>query len=58
MLLGEIFKNINKKYKKIKFKDIKFNSKDCKSNDIFLPLKAVMKMVKNILMMRSRMELK
>ena len=39
MLLGEIFKNINKKYKKIKFKDIKFNSKDCKSNDIFFAIK-------------------
>ena len=38
MLLGEIFKNINKKYKKIKFKDIKFNSKDCKSNDIFFAI--------------------
>ena len=35
MLLGEVFKNINKKYKKIKFKDIKFNSKDCNFNDIF-----------------------
>ena len=37
MLLGEVFKNINKKYKKVKFKDIKFNSKDCNFNDIFLP---------------------
>ena len=39
MLLGEIFKNINKKYKKIKFNNIKFNSKDCKLNDIFFALK-------------------
>ena len=39
MLLGEVFKNINKKYKKIKFNDIKFNSKDCKSNDIFFAIK-------------------
>ena len=39
MLLGEIFKNINKKYKKIKFNNIKFNSKDCKFNDIFFALK-------------------
>ncbi len=39
MLLGEVFKNINKKYKKIKFRGIKFNSKDCKLNDIFFALK-------------------
>ena len=39
MLLGEIFKDINKKYKKIKFKDIKFNSKECKLNDIFFAIK-------------------
>jgi len=39
MLLGEVFKNIDKKYKKIKFKDIKFNSKDCKLNDIFFAIK-------------------
>ena len=39
MLLGEIFKNINKKYKKIKFNDIRFNSKDCKLNDIFFAIK-------------------
>ncbi len=39
MLLGEVFKNINKKYKKIKFNDIKFNSKDCKPNDIFFAIK-------------------
>ena len=28
MLLGEVFKNINKKYKNIYFKNIRFNSKD------------------------------
>ena len=39
MLLGEVFKDINKKYKKIKFKDIKFNSKECKLNDIFFAIK-------------------
>ena len=38
MLLGEVFKNINKKYKSIKFKNIKFNSKDCKQNDIFFAI--------------------
>ena len=35
MLLSKVFKNINNKYKSIKFKNIKFNSKDCKPNDIF-----------------------
>ena len=39
MLLGEVFKDIDKKYKKIKFKDIKFNSKECKLNDIFFAIK-------------------
>ena len=39
MLLGEVFKNINKKYKNIQFKDIKFNSKECKPNDIFFAIK-------------------
>ena len=38
MLLGKVFKNINKKYKNIRFKDIKFNSKECKPNDIFFAI--------------------
>ncbi len=38
MLLGKLFKNINQKYKSIKFNNIRFNSKDCKSNDIFFAL--------------------
>ena len=38
MLLGKVFKNINKKFKSIKFKNIKFNSKDCKPNDIFFAI--------------------
>ena len=38
MLLGKVFKNINKKYKNIHFKDIKFNSKECKPNDIFFAI--------------------
>ncbi len=38
MLLSQIFKNINKKYKSIKFKNIRFNSKDCKANDIFFSI--------------------
>ena len=38
MLLGEILKRINKKYKKINFNEIKFNSKDCKPNDIFFAI--------------------
>ena len=39
MLLGEVLKNINKKYRKIKFENIKFNSRDCKPNDIFFAIK-------------------
>ena len=38
MLLGKVFKNINQKYKSIKFKEIRFNSKECKSNDIFFAI--------------------
>ena len=38
MLLGKVFKNISKKYKNIQFKDIRFNSKDCKPNDIFFAI--------------------
>ncbi len=38
MLLSKVFKNINKKYRSIKFEDIKFNSKDCKPNDIFFAI--------------------
>ena len=39
MLLGEVLNNINKKYRKIKFNNIKFNSKECKQNDIFFAIK-------------------
>ena len=38
MLLGKILKNINQKYKSIKFKEIKFDSKKCKNNDIFFAI--------------------
>ena len=38
MLLGKVLKNIDKKYKNIQFKDIRFNSKDCKPNDIFFAI--------------------
>ncbi len=38
MLLGKVFKNINQKYKYIQFKNIRFNSKDCRSNDIFFAI--------------------
>ena len=34
MLLGKVLK-IFKKYKNIHFKDIRFNSKECKPNDVF-----------------------
>ena len=39
MQLGEVFKNINKNYKKIQFRNVRFNSKDCKLNDIFFAIK-------------------
>ena len=38
MLLGKIFKNINQKFKSIKFNNIRFNSKDCKPDDIFFAI--------------------
>ena len=38
MLLGELIKNIKPKYKSIKFNNIRFNSKDCKTNDIFFSI--------------------
>ncbi len=38
MLLGKVIKNINYKYKSIRFKNIKFNSNDCKLNDIFFAI--------------------
>ena len=38
MLLGKVFKNINKKYKSINFKNIRFNSKECKLMIFFLQL--------------------
>mgnify|MGYP001260097648 CR=1 FL=1 len=38
MLLGKVFNNIQKKYKSIQFKNIRFNSKECKSNDIFFAI--------------------
>ena len=41
MLLGKVLKNINQKYKSIKFKNIRFNSKDCKYNDIFFAINGI-----------------
>ena len=38
MLLGDVLKNIDQRYKSIKFKNIRFNSKDCKLNDIFFAI--------------------
>ena len=38
MLLGKVLKNINQKYKSLHFKNIRFNSKDCKLNDIFFAI--------------------
>ena len=39
MLLGKVFKNINKKYKSIEFNKIRFDSRKCKPNDIFFAIK-------------------
>ena len=39
MILGQVLQNINKKYKTIKFRNIRFNSKECKPNDIFFAIK-------------------
>ena len=39
MLLGNVLKNISKKYRSIQFKNIRFNSKDCKPNDIFFAIR-------------------
>ena len=39
MLLGNVLKNISKKYRNIQFKNIRFNSKDCKPNDIFFAIR-------------------
>ncbi|MDC3151950.1 UDP-N-acetylmuramoyl-L-alanyl-D-glutamate--2,6-diaminopimelate ligase [Candidatus Pelagibacter sp.] len=38
MLLGKLIKNIKPAYKSIKFNNIRFNSKDCKTNDIFFSI--------------------
>ena len=38
MLLGKLIKNIKPAYKSIKFNNIRFNSKDCKKNDIFFSI--------------------
>ena len=38
MLLGKVIKNINKKYKTVKFNNIRSHSKDCKFNDVFFEL--------------------
>ena len=48
MLLGKVFKNISHKYKLINFNNIRFNSKDCKLNDIFLQLMEIILMGMNI----------
>ncbi len=39
MLLGKVIKNLHQKHKSIEFKNIRFNSKECKSNDIFFAIK-------------------
>ncbi len=38
MLLGKLIKNIKPAYKSIRFNNIRFNSKDCKTNDIFFSI--------------------
>ena len=41
MLLGKSIKKNKKKYKSIKFNNIRFNSKDCKYNDIFFAINGI-----------------
>ena len=38
MQIGKVIKNLNSKYKSHFFSDIKFNSKKCKKNDIFVSI--------------------
>ena len=38
MLLGKLIKKIKPAYKSIRFNNIRFNSKDCKTNDIFFSI--------------------
>ena len=38
MQIGKVIKNLNSKYKSHIFSDIKFNSKKCKKNDIFVSI--------------------
>ena len=38
MQIGKVIKNLNSKYKYHIFSDIKFNSKKCKKNDIFVSI--------------------
>ncbi len=38
MLLDKVITNLKEKYKKVKFNNIRFNSKDCKLNDIFFAI--------------------
>ena len=39
MLLSKVFKNLDNKFKKVKFNKINFNSKNCKKNDIFFAIR-------------------
>lgn len=39
MFLRDIIKNLNKNFRNVKFKDIKFNSKECGPNDVFFSIK-------------------
>ena len=38
MLLGKLIRNIKPAYKSTRFNNIRFNSKDCKKNDIFFSI--------------------
>ena len=38
MLLGKVLKKINQKYKLVKFNSIRFDSRNCRSNDIFFSI--------------------
>ena len=55
MLIKEYFSNINKKYLNHKFSGISFNSSQIKKGFIFLQLKEMRLMEKNLLIKQSKM---
>ena len=57
MYLGNFIKDIDKKYRKVFFSGLAFNSKNVKKDNIFLQLKEINLMEKNIYTKQSKKEL-